>query len=284
MLKRTTEKLPNLFAYNDFRMFLADYQKSRFENEPSFSKSTFSKLLGLPNTRSYLVDVLKGKKVTPEFVERFISVLEFDKHEANYFRMLVKHNQCENPDERALYFQQLITLNRTPRRILETKVFEYYRNWYHSVIRALLSFFDFSDDYSNLASRLTPSITVKQAKESIKLLTSLNLISRDKDGFFRPTDKAISTPDFVRDELVKQYQMQVFELAKGSVVNCKPSEAGQYITNTISISEQNFKVLGGLVEKFRSEIRALAVKDEYPADRVYNICLALIPVSKKENK
>lgn len=281
---RTTESMPNIFAYNDFRRYIGDYQIARQSREQCFSKSMFSKLLGLPNTRSYVVDVLKGKKVSPEFVERFIDVLNLDKHEANYFRMLVKHNQCENPDERTLYFEQLIALNRTPRRMLEKEMFEYYRNWYHSVIRALLNFYDFSDNYAGLASKLSPVITVRQAKESIKLLTTLKLISRDKDGFYRPTDKAISTPDYVRDELVKQFQMQCFELAKRSIVNRKPSDSGLYITNTVSISSRAYKILENLTERFRSEIRSLAVKDESPADSVYNICLALIPVSKKENK
>jgi uncharacterized protein (TIGR02147 family) len=239
-------------------------------------------MLGLPNTRSYVSDVINGKKVSPEFVERLIGVFAFDKNEANYFRILVKYNQCENPDERTLYFEQLIALNRTPRRTIEKNMFEYYRHWYHSVIRALLNFYNFKDDYTDLASKLIPPITVKQAKDSIKLLSALKFIACDKDGFYRPAEKAIATPEFVRDELVKQFQMQCFELARRSVVKNNCSEPGLYITNTISISGQAYKVLENCIEKFRSEIRSLSVKDDFPSESVYNISLALVPVSKKE--
>lgn len=273
---------PNIFAYNDFRRFIVDYQAARQKTEPTFSKSMFSKLLGLPNTRSYVTDVLKGKKVTAEFVERFIDVMFLDKHESNYFRMLVKHNQCENPDERALYFEQLIALNRTPRKVLEKELFEYYHNWYNSVIRALLHFYDFTDNYPALARKLQPAITVKQARESIKLLEKLRFISRDEKGFYRPTDNAISSPDDAQDELIRQFQMQCFDLAKRSVVNQNMSVPGQYITNTVSISTQGLKVLESIVERFRSDIRALAVKDELPAENVVTVTLALIPTTTKE--
>ncbi len=272
---------PDIFAYNDFRKFLSDYQVSRQKTDPSFSKSTFSRLLGLPNTRSYISDVIKGKRVTPEFVERFVNTMSLKGHEANYFRMLVKHNQCTNPDERMLYFEQLISLNRTPRRILEKDLFEYYKVWYHSVIRAMLHFYDFTDDYVSLAARLRPAITVRQARDSIKLLLKLRLIAADDHGFYRPTDKALSSPDFITDELVRQYQMQCFELAKRSIVEKNGCHAGQYITNTVSISASGFKVLENLVERFRSELRALAVKDDMPAENVYTVTLAVFATANK---
>jgi uncharacterized protein (TIGR02147 family) len=278
----TTENKPNIFGYNDFRQYISDYQSARLKHDRSFSRSTFSKMLGLPNTRSYVSDVINGKNMSPEFVERLIGVLAFDKNEANYFRILVKYNQCENPDERTLYFEQLIALNRTPRRTIEKNMFEYYRHWYHCVIRALLNFSNFKDDYADLASKLIPPITVKQAKDSIKLLSALKFIVCDKDGFYRPAEKAITTPEFVRDELIKQFQMQCFELARRSVVKSNNSEPGMYVTNTISISSQAYKVLENCIEKFRSEIRSLSVKDDFPSESVYNISLALVPVSKKE--
>ncbi len=279
-----SRNLPDIFGYNDFRKFVSDYQARRQKTEPSFSKSMFSRMLGLPNTRSYVTDVLKGKKVTSEFVERFIEVMGLGKPEANYFRVLVRHNQSENPDERMLYLEQLIVLNRTPRRILEKDLFEYYRNWYHSVIRALLHFHDFADDYSALASRLTPAISVRQARESIKLLLKLKLIAPDEAGFYRPTDRALSTPDFVNDELVRQYQMQCFDLARRSVIKKNSSASGQYFTNTISLSPSGLKILENMVERFRSEIRALAVKDELPSENVCTVAFALFPTANKGDK
>ena len=86
--------LPSIYAYNDFRKFLTDYQAARQKIQPSFSKSEFSRSLLLPNTRSYLNDVLRGKKVSETFVERIITAVGLGKHESQFFRTLVRFNQA----------------------------------------------------------------------------------------------------------------------------------------------------------------------------------------------
>ncbi len=132
------QDLPNIYGYNDFRKFLADYQQSREKWDSGFSKSAICKRLGIPNTRSYLNDVINGRKVTPSYIERFIHVFEFKQEEAQFFRVLVKFNQAENNNEKELYLEQLISLNKTPKKIIDKKAFAFFREWHHSVIRTLL--------------------------------------------------------------------------------------------------------------------------------------------------
>ena len=272
-------KTPTIYDYNNFRKYLADYQEMRQVAEIHFSKSAFSKRLGLPNTRSYFTDVLKGKKVTPAFVERFVRVMGLTKEEAQFFRVLVMFNQAESSEERELYFDQLISLNRTPKRIIERRLYSYYKNWYNGVIRALLHIHDFKDDYARLARAVFPPITVKQAKESVAILQKLNLIAKNAHGFYKPTEQSIATPDGVRDELIKHYQLSCLEMAKQSLL--KNSSLPQTIsTNVISISHEGYKRVEKKIKKFRSEIRALVHKDEHPAERVYQMDFLLFPNSR----
>ena len=60
----------NIFEFTKFRKFLAEYQERRQAAEPSFSRTEFCNLLGLPNTRSYFNDVVQGKRVTDNMRER----------------------------------------------------------------------------------------------------------------------------------------------------------------------------------------------------------------------
>ena len=249
-------RLPSIFDYNDFRKYLSDYQESNQHFDKTFNKSNISKLLGLPNTRSYFTDVLRGRRVSPSFIERFISVFGLNKDESRFFRALVKFNQAETPDERELYFDQLISLNKTPKRILDKRIFEYYKNWYNGTIRALLHILDFKGDFASLAKSVFPPITPKQAIESIRLLRSLGLIAADAGGCLRPTDKSIATPDYIKDEIIKQYQVHSLELAKWCI--WKNASLPQVIaTNVISISDKGYKRLEKRIQRFRSEIRAL---------------------------
>jgi uncharacterized protein (TIGR02147 family) len=272
-------KLPSVYEYNNFRKYLSDFQSARQANDHGFSKSSLSRILGLPNTRSFFTDVLKGKKVSSAFIERFVRVLELTKDEAQFFRVLVMFNQAESAEERELYFDQLISLNKTPKRIIEKNIYAYYKNWYNSVIRALLHIYDFSDNYAELAKKVFPEISVRQTKEAIVLMEKLGLIAKNPIGFYKPTQRSITTENYVKDELIKQYQLSSLEMAKQSLV--KSTSMPQTIsTNVISVSDGAYKRIEKKIEKFRSEIRSLVHKDEKPATRVYQMDIALFPNSK----
>jgi uncharacterized protein (TIGR02147 family) len=271
--------LPDIFGYNDFRRFLRDCQKARRATDRAFTKSAICKRMGLPKTRSYLNDVLNGKHVTATFVERFAKAFGLKGDEARFFRVLVQFNQASNAEEREMYFEQIIGLNRTPRKVVDPAAYAFYKEWHHGVIRALLDVFDFRDDYTALAKRVFPAITARKAKDSIALLKRLGLIRQDSRGYYKPTDKSVSTGPYVRDELVRQYQVKTLELAKNAVV--RNHRLPQNIsTNTLSVSEEGYRRLEKRLQEFKSEIRSLVHKDDQPASRVYQLNIQLFPSSK----
>lgn len=271
--------IPSIYAYNDFRKFLADYQRARFEQDGSFTKSGFSRMLQLPNTRSYFTDVLKGKQVSDTFIERFITVIGFDHNEAQFFKTLVRFNQAENTGERELLFEQLIALNRTPSRMLDQKLLHYYNTWYNSVVRALLEIEDFTDDYASLARKIRLPVTPAQMKKAVKLLLELGLVKKNSDGIIKPTDKAIHAPEEVKQELFRSYHLQCLECSRKAMMN-EPDAIAFSLINTLSISEKGYDRLRALLEKFQSQVRSLIHKDEDTPDRVLQINLVLNKITK----
>jgi hypothetical protein len=108
-------QVTNIFEFSDFRKFLAEYQRIRQAEDKTYTRSRVCRELGLPNSRSYFNDVVKGlKPLTKNAVERFILALRMDPDEARYFRVLVDFNQSVQPAEREMLFDQLVALNRTP--------------------------------------------------------------------------------------------------------------------------------------------------------------------------
>jgi len=273
--------LPNIFEYNDFRKYLEDYQKSRYASDPAFSRSSICKSLGLPNTRSFLTSIIKGQKITKTFVDRFIKLLELTKDEAKFFSVLVKFNQAEDAGEREIYFDQLIALNRTPKMILVKNSYAYYKNWYNSAIRAVLSIYDFKGNYKKLAKMVFPAITGKNAKDAVALLLKLKLIEKNRDGFYKPTAKSIATAPYVHDEIIKQYQLQCLDLAKNALVK-NHSLPQDISTNVLFVSKEGYTRIQEKINSFRSEIRAIAHKDENPADRVYQLDVLFFPNSRQD--
>jgi uncharacterized protein (TIGR02147 family) len=271
---------PNIFSYNDFRKFLSDFYAFRHGGDPTFSKAYICRELGLPNSRSYFQDVLNGKPVSELKVTLFIKLVKLDNDEARYFRVLVRFNQCNDPEEKELLLDQLVTLNRTPQRVLSAGAFSYYKEWYHSVVKAVLEVVDFKDDYADLAKRVLPPITTRQARASIKLLLDLGLIAKNELGFYKPTDKVISTGPFAGDDIVRQFQVKCFDAARFAIVN-SDKQPKRILTKTISISGAGYRRLEKRLEKFSAEIRTIVHKDELRADKVYQLAIALFPQMRK---
>jgi uncharacterized protein (TIGR02147 family) len=273
---------PNIFGYSDFRAYLADFQKARQKTESRFTKSEFSRQLGLPQTRSYFFDVLRGKRVTGSFVERFISVMMLKIEEAQYFRTLVMFNQAETPEERDLYFDHLIRLNRTPKRIMDSSTFDYYRQWHHGVIRALLAIYDFRGDFLALGKAVVPPLSVRTVKASITLLKKLNLIAPDSRGILKPTDQAIVAPDHFKDDLIRKLQSSLIDRARVALIEKRPQQV--IATNTLSISRPGAERIRKHIEKFRSELRAIIHKDENRPEQVFQFIVGFFPASNPKEK
>jgi uncharacterized protein (TIGR02147 family) len=286
-----TPQRPNVFDYLDFRKFLADYFEARQRESPSYSKGDFSREVFCSGKkdgkklkhRGYLSDIVyRNTTVTPRAADLFVKAfqadrgLKFGNDEARYFRTLVAFNQAAWPDERDMHFHHLISLNHSPRRILGPEMLSLYSEWHHSVIRAILDVFDFSDDYVALARKISPPVTSAKARESIKLLSSLELIKKNEKGFWKPTDKSISTPPQIQNELLIQYQLVLLEFAKQSLLK-NHSRPQNITTNTISLSDGAFVTLRERLEKFRSEARSIITKDDKPATKVYQLSIQLFP-------
>lgn len=273
------EGTPTIFAYTDYRKYLVDWMDAKQAQERKFNRSEMHRRLGLPNTRSYLSDVLSGKDVSATFVERFVTALELSGEEARFFRVLVRFNQSTSPEERELAFDQLVSLNRTPRTVLDPRHYRYYRNWWNGAVRALLAIHDIGDEPRKLANLVQPAITEAQAKESLALLKELELVAKDERGFWKPTQHTLTTGEGARGELVRQLQVQQLGLVQTAAM--RPGHQGQVVaTNTISVSDNGLDMIRKRLERFRSEIRSIVHKDSEPASRVHLVSLAIVPLTR----
>ena len=273
------EGIPTIYGYTDYRKFLVDWMEARQAVERRFNRSEMHRRLGLPNTRSYLSDVLAGKDISPTFLERFVAALELGVDEARFFRVLVRFNQATSPEERELAFDQLVSLNRTPRTVIDPRHYRYYRHWWNGAVRALLAIHDVGDEPRKLARLVSPGITEAQARESLSLLKELELVAKDERGFWKPTQHTLTTGESARGELVRQLQVQQMGLVQNAAM--KPGAKGQVVaTNTISVSEAGLDMIRKRLERFRSEIRSIVHKDGDPASRVHLVSLAIVPLTR----
>lgn len=266
------DKYIDIYKFTHFRKYLDEYQAARSKVEPSFSRTEICNLLGLPKTRSYFADVLRGKKVSPRMVAKFIEVLGLDKKEAKYFETMVKVDQAKTDALRKAAMEELLQQHPNPENILNTDAYEYYNHWHNSALFAILDAMDVGDDLTPVQKRIFPKVTLGKLKDSLELLQRLGLARKNEEGYWKPTQESISSGPYNNAELIKQYQLQCFELSKQALMT-PPKAPTIMSTLTFSISSNAYKELEEAVQEFKAKARRIISQDKEKADGVYQLNL-----------
>jgi uncharacterized protein (TIGR02147 family) len=272
---------PIVYEFHDFRAWLAAwFDWMSLHEEPGLSKSEVSRRLGLPRTRSYFTDILRGKTVSPVFVERLVDLTELNRTEARYFRALVRFAQAADPRERQEAFDDVVTLNRVPWARAAGESWEYYKDWRNQLVRALLLVQPCKGDWDALAKRSLLPLSGAEVRRTIACLERLGMAGKDPDGFWRPRQPTLSTGTGVDEPILRQAQMVQLEQVRDDLLHVPAGRPSRKVTTSVvSLSGPALEQVLVRIERLRSEIRAIAHRDPLPADRAYLVALAAIPLT-----
>ncbi|MCF0225527.1 MAG: TIGR02147 family protein [Fibrobacter sp.] len=277
------DKNIDIYQFTHFRKYLEEYQIARVQVDPAFTRTGICNMLGLLKSRSYFADVLRGKKVSPRMVEKFIEILELDKKAAKYFETMVKVDQAKNETIRKKAMEELLQIHPNPQLILNTDAYEYYNHWYHSALFAILDVIDIDSDLTPVQKRIFPKVPLGKLKDSLALLLKLNLVRKNENGFYKPTRESISSGPYNNAELVKGYQLQCFELSKQALMT-PPKQPTIMSTLTFSISDEAYKMLEQELQDFKTRARQIIAHDKQKASGVYQLNLHLFSNLEPEAK
>ena len=256
---RLVENYIDIYQFTHFRKYLEEYQAARVQSDPEFTRTGICNMLGLPKTRSYFADVLRGKKVSPRMTAKFIEV---------------KLDQAKTETARSAAMEELLHLHPNPQHILDSNTYEYYNHWYHSAMFAILDAMDVTDDLTPVQKRIFPKIPLGKIKDSLSLLEKLGLARKNESGFWKPTKESISSGPYNNAELIKQYQLQCFELSKQALIT-RPKMPTVMSTLTFSISNNAYKKLESELQEFKAKARRIISEDNEKANGVYQMNLHL---------
>lgn len=277
------ENYIDIYQFTHFRKYLEEYQAARVQQEPSFTRTEICNLMGMEKSRSYFADVLRGKKVSPRMVAKFIEILGLDKKAAKYFETMVQVDQAKNDTIRKAAMEELLRQHPNPQHIINTDAYEYYNHWYHSALFAILDAMDVGDDMAPVQKRIFPKVPLGKLSDSLELLQRLGLARKNESGFWKPTRESISSGPYNNAELIKQYQLQCFELSKQALIT-PPKSPTVMSTMTFSISSEAYKELEAAVQEFKAKARRIIGEDKAKADSVYQLNLHLFSNLDPEGK
>lgn len=165
---------------------------------------------------------------------------------------------------------------------MDKEHYQFYAEWYHSAIRSIIDMVPFIDDYKWLANSVIPKITIRQAKQSVKLLLELGIIEKLENGTHRLIHKSITTGKNLENVVLHHFHQNVAELALHALDTLPVNERN--ITGvTLGISDETYSEICNEIEQFRKKIMNIAEKD-IMADRTYQLNFQFFPISKEIKK
>lgn len=268
------DRIIDIFQFTNFRKYLDEYQAARVLTDPGFTRAGACVLLGLPRTRSYYNDIVKGKKLSSRMIPKFVEVLGLNKKEARYFETLVNLDQAKTATERNAFFEELLKQHPDSHRILSEDAYEYYNHWYNSVLFTALEVVDVSDDLEPIQKLIFPKVSVGTLKRSLELLERLGFVRKNEKGFWKSCRESVSSGAYNNSDLVRQYQLQCFELSKQALLanNENPSDMGTF---TFSVSDDAFKAIAKEIQGMKARVRKIIAQDRKKATGVHQLNIHL---------
>lgn len=270
--------MKSIFEYQDYRKYLRDMYTFQKAHDRKFSFRYFSKIAGF-KACNVLKLVMDGKQNIASYsIEKFTKALKLNKEESLFFRNLVLFNQASDSGEKQVYAEALLK-SRHFKKIYPIKEsqFNFYRHWYFTAVRELVSLPEFREDADWVARRLTPAISAAEARKALDELLKLGLIERDEKGKLRQTDAHITTADEVSSAAVAEFTRQMLRLAAESIDRVNRSKR-DISTQTFSASEETTVKIKARIQEFRKEIIDMIDRDNSIHNCIYQLNFQLFPL------
>lgn len=269
----------DIYKYTDYRKYLRDYYEAKRASQKEFTHRHISQVMGFKSTGTF-TQILQGKtNISPQTLAHFVEFLGLKKDEAAYFELMVLFNQSKSHTEKKRHFEKILAFPKSNLKQVDATQYAFYEKWYYSVIREVLAFHPFKDDYRELARLLEPPIATSEAQKAIRLLEELKLIRKNDQGLYEKSDPIITSGYDTRSLAVNQFIVETLDLAK-TALDKLPREERSLSALTLSLPEDGYEMLEEKIKEFRRELLELARNCTEPK-RVIQVNFQLFPVTRK---
>lgn len=268
----------NLFEYQDFRAYLKDVYRQEKASNPSFSFRNFSRRAGF-SSPNFLKLVMEGKRnLSEESTTMFSAALHLNKQEGEFFRNLVFYNQAKTLETKNHYYQRLLQSRKFSQlKPIAKHQYEYCSEWYHPVVRELVTAKGFDGTAVWLAERIVPTITPAQAQKSLELLLKLGFLAKDERGHYRQTSELVSTGAEVTSLALYNYHLSLIELTK-TALEIVPAAERDVSAMVVGVTRGKISLLKKKIQEFRQEMLKL-VSTDASSEEVLQISIQMFPLT-----
>ncbi len=267
-------------GFLDYRTFLDAVYSDRKSRVRGYSYRAFSEDLGF-SASTLLHQIVRGyRPLSERNAKKIAARLGIRKWEKRYFFTLVDYCNARDGVVREEFFRKLIAYKRhlVPEAV-EGFWLEYCSEWFHPVIRELVSMSGGIPEPQWIAETLIPHIRPDQARESLRLLETLQLIERTPEGGDVQKEKTVRTAYRVREMALVRYHQKMMDLAKESLTGI-PGKERDISASTLCVDEVTFEKIRSLIHEFQQRVM-MESEQCLEGDRVVQVNVQLFPFTRR---
>lgn len=283
----TSNILPSLSEYMDYRLFLSDFYLAKRNltktSVRTYSYAIFSAAADIKSP-NYLKMIIEGKRnLSIDMISKFAKACSFNRAQTEEFRLLVIFCQAEDPADRNYALKQLSEY-RVEQKLkhgeFDRKVFEKVPNWIGWIIYALVDQEGVTFETSQLKDLLRGKASENEIKEALEHLISSGELQRDPLTNVISKAQQAAAPDEIPSALVRKLQMQLMYLGLESLYQDAPTER-EFGSLTLSLTAKEFEEIKFKLRQMRKSLHKdnSIARASSKGERVYQLNLQLFPVS-----
>jgi len=254
---------PNVYTYDDFRLFLDHAFKARKKADPKYSYRKFARDAGILNP-GYLLDVVQGKRaLSRAMLLKMSRAFGLSEAEGEFLQLLADFGQTRQDEARQSIYQDILfRRNRSRFARLSPSLAKYYQDYRYPLIRCAVEAGDFSGDYEALGKWLDPALPPGVVKKMIADLLDWKLIQKNAAGHYAVTSRFVEPPATM-GSLVRRLNREW--ILHGAEAPFRfPADQRHVSTLLLMVGPETRKEIHRRIDRFRKEILDLVEEDKRP--------------------
>ncbi len=269
----------DIYGYEDYRVYLQDSFMARKNVDKNFTHRKMAALGGIANP-GFFNEVVRGRRdLTSDAAEKFCLAFGWNEKESEYFKILVSHNQCRDPEEKDEILRKLLfRRGRSSFARTHQGAIRYYQDSSYALVRAALRVLDFRGDYERLSQFLVPPMPVALVKRCIRDLCDWNLIKQGANGRYTVTSAFLEPGPNMEEALKRMHREWIQQAA--NTLDTFPKNDRHISSALITLSEKGYRDLMRRVDSFRAELLEIVKKESKNAERIVQMNIQVFPKNK----
>jgi uncharacterized protein (TIGR02147 family) len=267
--------LPDIYTYDDFRVFLKDAFAAKKEADAAYSYRKFAKDAGILN-QGYLLDVVQGKRtLSSPMLVKMATAFGLSEGEREFLELLAAFGQSKKDDERqTIYGEILFRRNRSRFARLSPSLTKYYQDYRYPLVRCAIEASQYRGDAEALGKWLDPPLAPAVIKKIVVELEEWKLVRRNATGKYEVTSKFVEPPATM-GAMVRRLNREWIVQAAEAPFRFPPAKR-HVSTLLLMVGDGTRQKIQERVEAFRKEILDLVEQDKEPAS-VMQLSLQYFP-------